>query len=83
MDRETATKLFELHKLEKEYGRGVYPEELHAHGVCTKSQVGPLIENLMETFSVIEENVQGANTYRLSNIGLAHLESYLDFKREL
>lgn len=83
MEREVANKLFKLYKLEKECDRGIYPEELHTHGICTRSQVKPLIEKLVNASCLIEENVRGANAYRISKRGIINLESYLDLKREM
>lgn len=83
MERTTALQLFEIYKLQKNYGRNIYPEELRGHNICSGSRAKSLIEELKDVFAIEEENVQGANTYRVTNIGIAQLESYLDLKRQL
>ena len=83
MERAVAEKLFEIYKLEKEMNRGIYPEELWTRGICTKHQIQPLFDALMSVDALVEESYRGANIYRISNIGYAQMESYLDIKREL
>lgn len=83
MKRETALKLFEIYKLQCEYGRNVYPEELRGHGICSERELKDLFAELQEVFAIEEHNVMGANTYRVTNIGVAQLESYLDIRREM
>lgn len=83
MDRILATKLFEIYKLEKAKGRAIYEKELVSQGIFGKHEAKNTIEELMKTYSLNEENIMGANVYSVSNIGFAHMESYLDIKREL
>ena len=83
MERDLALKLFAIYKLQNEYKRNIYPDELRTHGICTRSQIKPLIDDLKVHHDIEEENIQGANTYRVTNIGISHLQSYLDIKREL
>jgi hypothetical protein len=83
MSRELAVKLWKIYILEKDYNRGIYPDELRSHGICTKHEISSLIDALKKDCALIETNVQGANTYTVSNIGKAHIESYLDLKREM
>lgn len=83
MDRELALKLHKIYLLEKEYKRAIYPEEIWAHGICSSSKINDLIESLLKDHSIIGVAIRGANAYNITNTGRAHLESYLDIKREM
>ena len=83
MGRENALMLSKIFQIEKERGRGIYPEELANYQICGKGSCKQVIDHLMENCLLVEETVSGANTYRVSNIGLAHMEAYLDIKREM
>ncbi len=83
MNRELALNLFSLYQLEKEYNRAVFPEELRAHAGLSQKEIKSTIEQLLADYSITEASEHGANVYSVTNIGIAHLESYLDIKREM
>jgi len=83
MNRELALNLFSLYQLEKQYDRPVFPEELRAHSGLSQKEIKSTIESLLNDYSIQEMSEHGANVYTVTNIGIAHLQSYLDLKREL
>ncbi len=83
MDRTEALQFYEMYKLQKEYGRNIYPVELRGHRICSGKSAKNLVEKLLASNALAEENVQGANTYRITRTGMAMLESYLDIRREI
>ena len=82
MDRNLALTLFEIYKLEHTVGREIYEKEIITHGICSKHKAKEVIEELLENFSIEERNLRGSNVYNVTNIGRAHLDSYLDIRRE-
>ncbi len=83
MERTVALNLFEIYKLEKKYGRKIYPEELRGHGILSGSRIPEFIEKLTNMGALTEENVQGANTYGVTNFGKSQMEAYPDIRREI
>ncbi len=83
MERTEALNLFEIYKLEKKYGRNIYPEELRGHGILSGSRIPELIERLTNEGALCEENVQGANTYGVTIFGRSQMEAYPDIRREI
>lgn len=83
MSRENALLLAKIWKIEKEYKRPIYPQELWKKGVCSSKQCNNIIAELTNKGMLIEQNERGANTYRISNLGFSQMETYLDIKREM
>ncbi len=83
MNRELALKLFRIYQLEKQYQRPVFPEDLRAHAGMSQKEIKSTIEELLKNCAIKEMSERGANVYTVSNIGIAHLQSYLDIKREM
>ena len=42
-----------------------------------------IVNDMMDEGYLVEESLHGANAYTVSNIGLAHMEAYLDIRREM
>lgn len=83
MGRENAVLLSKIYAIQKERGRGIYPEELASFQVCARSKCKEVIDRLLTDSMLIESSDNGANVYAVSNIGLAHMEAYLDIRREM
>ncbi len=83
MSRENALLLSQIWKMQKEYGRDIYPQELWKRGICSSSKYESLVEDLVNKGMLIEQNERGANVYHISNLGFAQMETYLDIRREM
>ena len=83
MDRVLALQLYEIYKLQKKLNRPVYQGDLWSHGICSLGKCTQLVDNLLKDKSIEEFNYRGSNVYRVTNVGMAHMQSYLDIKREI
>lgn len=83
MDRALALQLYEIYKLQKKLSRPIYQGELWSNGICSLGKCTSLVDALMRDKSIEEYNYRGSNVYRVTNIGMAHMKSYLDIKREI
>ena len=83
MDRELALKLYEVYKLEKKLKRPLYQGDFWSHNICSLGKCTTLINNLLRDKSIEEFNMRGSNVYRVTNVGMVHMQSYLDLKREI
>lgn len=83
MSRDLAIQLSKIYKLEKDKKRPVYLAELSSNGVCSVHRAKGLIEDLLKDYSIEELSIRGSNAYTVTIIGKAHIESYIDLKREM
>ena len=82
MTRQDAKTLFEITKLQKEFSRGIYPEDLVNKQVLSKRSCQEKVKDLLSKGFLEEANEQGANVYRVTVTGINDMCAYRDIKIE-
>ncbi len=83
MKRENALILLRIHRLQRERGRDIYPEELASFRITARNGCRSAIDELLSD-GMLEESVSnGASMFSVSRKGYYSMQAYLDIKREL
>ncbi len=83
MDRNSALTLYGIYKIEKERGRGIYPEELASFRCASRAGARPAVDALLADGMLEEHTEHGASIFNVTNKGIYGMKAYLDIKREL
>lgn len=83
MERKDALTLLNIYKTEKELNRSLYPEDLVNRRYLAKHTAKTALAEYHANNWLLEDNLQGANVYKLSHAGLDAICAYRDIRNEV
>ena len=82
MDRQDAILLKKIYDIEKKTRRAVYTGDIVNAHILPKAHCQKKIEGLRDAGFLNEVVIRGANVYKVSTKGLAHMFAYRDIRLE-